>query len=68
MPPINLKTAISTSQTRHGDTARDGPLALGSMIIGIEHHDASDPKLVPPTSFFLSTTTIPSPGAGPQLR
>ena len=36
MPPIkNLKMVISISQTRHGDTARDGPLALGSIIIGI---------------------------------
>jgi hypothetical protein len=74
MPPIikNLKITISTShwQTRHGNTARDGPLALGSIIIRLEHHDASNPKLVvlPPTSFFLSTITVPSPEAGPQLR
>jgi hypothetical protein len=67
MPPIKNLKMISTSQTRHGDTARDGPLALGSIIIGIEHHDASNPKLVLPTSFSLSTITIPSPEAGPQL-
>lgn len=71
MPPIkNLKMSISTAQTQHCDTARDGPLALGSIIIGIELHDASNPqlKLVLPTSFFPSTITVPSPEAGPQLR
>jgi hypothetical protein len=45
MPPIkNLKMSISTAQTRHCDTARDGPLAVGSIIIGMELHDASNPN------------------------